>query len=259
MKTTIIILLMSMSIQSFSQSGFSKRKYRKGIFIEKISDLKQKKAAKISPPANTLLACQTIIEEKKAPANKDVIIEHDAVIVADSHENVDSIPLTKHAPKAYTNIIKYNTLKLSGEDVYCSSVRLIALKTDHHAFRQKMETQKMEIKVLSNHTHRRSGSISQGIVQGLKNFALWMCIAILSAYLLSAVLTICVAPVASLSWGVAIAVGVYAVIGIIICAMYLADVAMGKFMEYVTLIFILATLVVLFGGEQIGRIMNSYK
>lgn len=255
MKTIILLLLVAMSSQLFSQSGFSKRKYRKGIFIEKITRLKQTKAAERTSH-DTALARQTMIAEKKAPTNADTISirKQDTVAVAGTYQKSDSVLQARYPAKAYESIAKHNTLKLSGEDIYCFNSRRLVIRAEHQVLWRKSET-----KALSGRIHSRYASMLEDLAEGLKNIALWICIIILAIYLVASILTIIAAPVASLSWGVAIALGVYAVIGIIICAMYLADAPIGKFMEYVTAIFAIVSLVVLYGSASIGDMMNSYR
>ncbi len=244
MKPTILILLIALSLHSFSQSRFSKRKYRKGMFIEKITHIKQKKATGITSPPNIALACRATMEEKKAPANENVVSRYDTVIAADSHEHVDSASLAKHASKAYAGIIKHNTLKLSAADIYCLSSKPLVVKTDHGMLRQKLGTSSVVMQKLSDQS--MTGGYFEELIEGLKRCLLICLLAMMVFALFASIMAIATYPVASGTWILGLALCIYATMGIIIAITSLTGRDGGKFMSVLKIVFLIISVGLLF-------------
>jgi uncharacterized integral membrane protein len=246
MKTSILILLMAMSLHSFSQERFSKRKYRKGMFIEKITHIKQKKATEITSPPNISLACRAIMEEKKAPENEDVITRHDTVIVADSYEHVDPASMPKHTSEPEADIIKHNTLKLSAGEAYCSKFSQLNMQTNRQMVEQELKTRSVVMQKMSDQS--MMGGFFGDLFEEIKRFFLICLLIIMVFALFASVMAITTYPVASLSWGFGIAACIYATMGIIISITALIDRDGGKFMQVLKIIFCIASCALIFGA-----------
>lgn len=241
---------MCLWIQSFSQSAFSKRKYRKGIFIEKVTHLKHKKATEMALPGDTLSGCKAIREEKVS-ATIYIPVKHDTLAVADSDEDVVALPRTKHAAKGHEGIIKHNTLKLAGQDAYCLGLKPLNEKIHRQTLQQELTTSSVVMKKMPD-DETMMGAFMNGLFEGFKSFFLFCVLIIMVSALMVAVLAVATYPVASLSWGVALGVSIYALLGIVVSVAILTDRDYGRFMGVLKIIFwSISAFLVFFGGAVV--------
>lgn len=244
MKTTILIILMSIGIQSFSQATFSKRKYRKGMFIERITRLKQKKATEIISPRDTSLVCKTIHEEKKVSGNAYIPMKHDTLAVADSHEDVVTMPLAKHTSKGYESIIKHNTLKLSAADIYCLNSRQFNVNIHQQSLEQELKTSSVVMQQQSDQSMR--GNFFEELFEDLKRVLL-ICLLVMMAFaLFASILGMATYPVASGPWIFGLALCIYATMGIVVAIAALTGRNGGKFMRVLEFVFLIISVGLLF-------------
>lgn len=203
----------------------------------------------MASPGDILSGCKTIREEKVS-ADIYIPVKHDTLAVADSHEDVVALPRTKHAAKGYEGIIKHNTLKLAGQDAYCSGSKPLNEKIHQQTLQQELKISSVVMKKMPDET--MMGAFVNGLFDGFKSFFLFCVLIIMVSALTVAVLAVATYPVASLSWGVALGVSIYALLGIVVSVAILTDRDYSRFMRVLKIIFwSISAVLVFFGGAVV--------
>jgi hypothetical protein len=96
------------------------------------------------------------------------------------------------------------------------------------------------------------GAFVNGLFDGFKSFFLFCVLIIMVSALTVAVLAVATYPVASLSWGVALGVSIYALLGIVVSVAILTDRDYSRFMRVLKIIFwSISAVLVFFGGAVV--------
>ncbi len=244
MKALLLIIFASLGIQSFSQSTFSKRKYRKGIFVERITRLKQKKAAEITSSPDTSLTLNVISEEKKAPEKASIPVKQDELALADSHKDAAALDPAKHNSKSYGGIVKHNTLTLSQGNVYCSGSKQLHVNIQQQSLEQELKTSSLVMQKRSDQSMR--GNFFEEMLEDLQRFLLICLLVIMAFALFAAIMGMATYPVASGTWLLTLALGIYATMGIVVAIGALTGRNGSKFMRVLEFVFLIISVGFLF-------------
>jgi hypothetical protein len=233
------------SFNAVCQTGFFKRKYTKGHFIERITHVRHKKTAESTSTSVTALAQQTCIEEQKNVVNVTAISRSDTALSVDTYKSPDSLALIESDTKGYSTIGRHNTIAVkNADDVYCSGFRQLNVKTTQQTVEQELKTRSVVMQKMPDES--MIGAFGRGLIEGLKRFFLICLLLIMVFALFASVMAIATYPVASLSWGFGIAACIYATIGIIISITALIDRDGGRFMQVLRIIFCIVSFALLF-------------
>lgn len=250
MKTIILVLLIAISTDAFSQARFSKRKYMKGIFTEKRHRIKTGNRENMQHVATTNKA---VIPDHVSCFDTSVALctEVDSGVVGNVAVADETIVSEKKGPVVSENqlmpdvsppVPKYCATMSAGKgDVHWSRSGNLIIKPAQQMFLQEQKARR----TLSL-TFRNYGNGWGDLLEGLKRLALIILMIMMVLLLFTSILAIVYSPVASLSWGLGIAIAIYAVIGIIISIVYLCDGGGSRFMDYLTAIFAVASLILLY-------------
>lgn len=145
-------------------------------------------------------------------------------------------------PDVSPPVPKYHAAMSDGKgDVHWSRSGNLIIKPAQQMFLREQKARRTLFR-----TFRNYGNGWGDLLEGLKRLALIILMIIMVLLLFTSILSIVYSPVASLSWGLGLAIAIYAIIGIIISIVYLCDGGGSRFMDYLTTIFAVASLILLY-------------